>query len=135
MPNLHQSSRVRSLVRARRLAVLMGLLAAPVPANGAEVDYPQLIRTRYEAVDPKAGGSFIIWLDRDRLWHGLDARLYPAARYVEVSHLTPSPGSPLLTVIEVMSIASNVPEYYHVGGIVRFKMTGMAVKSTNAPPR
>ena len=117
------------------LSVLFFSLAAPLYGVAAELGYPQVIRTRYEAVDPKRGGNFIIWLDRDRLHHGLDPRLYPAANSVEVTHVTPSPGSPTLTMIEVMSIGSDTPQYYHVAGIVRFKITGMVIKATNAPAK
>ena len=97
---------------------------------GAQTGYPQVVRMRYEAAEPK-GGSFIIWLDRERVHHGLDAKLYPPVRYVEIAHLTP-PGSPSITIIEVMSVNASVPEFYHVAGPARFKMTGMVVKSSNA---
>jgi hypothetical protein len=116
------------------LCAMFANLAMPLESAAAELGYPQVIRTRYEAADPK-GGNFIIWLDRDRLHHGLDPRLYPAARYVEVTHVTPSPGSPTVSMIEVMSVNSTTPEFYHVAGIVRFKVTGMVVKSTNVPDR
>jgi hypothetical protein len=96
----------------------------------AQMAYPQVVRMRYEAVEPK-GGSFVIWLDRERVHHGLDAKLYPPVRYVEITHLTP-PGSPSITVIEVMSVNATVPEFYHVAGPARFKMMGMVVKSSNA---
>jgi hypothetical protein len=99
-------------------------------AAQAQLAYPQVVRMRYEAAEPK-GGSFLIWLDRERVHHGLDARLYPPVRYVEITHLTP-PGSPSITVIEVMSVNATVPEFYHVAGPARFKMTGMVVKSSNA---
>lgn len=84
--------------------------------------------------DPK-GGSFIIWLERERLHHGLDPRLYPAARYVEITHVTPAPGSPPITMIEVGNANSPAPEYYHVAGILRLKITGMTLRSTNASKR
>ena len=98
-------------------------------AAGAQGAYPQVVRMRYEAVEPK-GGSFVIWLDRERVHHGLDAKLYPPVRYVEITHLTP-PGSPSITIIEVMSVNATVPEFYHVAGAARFKVTGMAIKSSN----
>ena len=102
------------------------------PARSEEVAYPRVIHTRYEAVDARAGGHFIIWLERDKVWHGLDPRL-PAVKYVDVTHLTPSPGSPPITLIEVTSINSSTPEFYHIAGIVRFKVTGMTLRTTNIP--
>jgi hypothetical protein len=98
-----------------------------------DLSYPVVFHTRYEAADPKVGGSFIIWLEREKMWHGLDPRLYPPVKYVDVTHLTPAPGSPPITIIEVTSIHSVVPEFYHVAGIVRFKVTGMVMKSSNIP--
>jgi len=123
-------------MRRLHLAPLLVLISLILPTAGvsAQLAYPQVVRMRYEAAEEK-GGSFIIWLDRERLHHGLDSRLYPAARYVEIRHLTPSPGSPPITVIEVMNVNSSIPDFYHVGGIVRFKLTGMVLKSTNATDR
>jgi hypothetical protein len=118
------------------LACLVGsaLLAGPLafPAAAQDMAYPRVIHTRYEAVDARAGGQFVIWLERDRVWHGLDPRL-PAVKYVDVTHLTPSPGSPPITLIEVMSIHSTTPEFYHIAGIVRFKLTGMTLRDSNIP--
>ena len=94
--------------------------------------YPRVIHTRYEAIDARAGGQFTIWLERDKVWHGLDPRL-PAVKYVDVTHLTPSPGSPPITLIEVMSVNSTTPEFYHIAGIVRFKVTGMTLRTSNIP--
>jgi len=108
------------------------VLAAP-RGIAAELNYPVVIHTRYEAVDPKVGGNFIIWLEREKVWHGLDPRLYPTVKYVDVTHLTASPGSTPITMIEVMAINSTVPEFYHLAGIVRFKVTGMVIRSSNVP--
>jgi hypothetical protein len=121
---------------ASRLAILMWSIvgaATSLDAVAQDISFPQIIRVRYEANDSKTGGNFIIWIDRDRIWHGLDQRLYPAARYVDITHITPSPGSPPITMIEVGGVNSQIPEYYHAAGIVRFKITGMTLKSTNAP--
>src|SRR5438445_13857054 len=101
------------------LLILMTLFGLPNRGTTQELHYPQQIRIRYEAIDSKAGGHFIIWLERDRLWHGLDPRLYPAVKYVKVTHLTPAPGSPLITMIELGPINSANPEFYHAAGIVR----------------
>ncbi len=106
---------------------------AGAPASAVELSYPQIIRMRYEATDPKTGGQFVIWLDREKVWHGLDSRLYPPAKYVDVTYITPAPGSPPVATIEVMNINATTPDYYHVAGIVRFRVSGMTLKSSNAP--
>ncbi|EJW11984.1 hypothetical protein A33M_2572 [Rhodovulum sp. PH10] len=36
-------------------------------------------------------------------------------------------------MIEVLPIDSAVPEFYHVAGIARFKITGMRIETTNIP--
>ena len=76
-------------MRRLQFALLM-LVVCLLTFEGAaaQVAYPQVVRMRYEAVEPK-GGSFVIWLDRERVHHGLDAKLYPPVRYVEITHLTP----------------------------------------------
>jgi hypothetical protein len=128
----------RIAMPTRRHSILCGALpvvaglALALPGHAAEPAC-QVIHTRYEAADPRIGGHFIIWLDREKVWHGLDPRLYPAVKYVDVTHLTPSPGSPPITVIEVTSVNSTVPEYYHLTGLARFKVTGMIIKSTTIP--
>jgi hypothetical protein len=122
------------LWRALMLALsTLCLVALPSYADAEDANYLRVIRTRYEAVNAKAGGNFIIWLEREKVWHGLDPRLYPAVKYVDVTHLTPSPGSGPITVIEILSINSTIPEFYHIAGIVRFKVTGMILKSSNIP--
>jgi hypothetical protein len=128
--------RILELLRATSFLVLVLFLSSLTLAfhvGAAELTYPQVLRTRYEAVDPKLGGSFIIWLDREKVWHGLDPRLYPPVKYVEVTHITPAPGSPPITIIEVTSINSITPEFYQVAGNVRLKVTRMHLKSTNMP--
>jgi len=129
---LSSTMRVRFGVIA---AILCALLCRPSAAEAVELSYPLITRARYEAVDPKVGGNFIIWLEREKVWHGLDVRLYPAVKYVDVMYLTPSPGSQSIVIIEVTNINSATPEFYHVVGIVRFKVTGMTLKSTNIPER
>jgi hypothetical protein len=106
--------------------------AAMRPASAAEVTYPTTIHTRYEAIDPKLGGQFIVWLDREKIWHGLDPRL-PAVKYVDVTLLTPAQGSGPITIIDVTPINSVNPEFYHFTGIVHFKVTGMTLKVSNTP--
>jgi hypothetical protein len=122
------------LARALAIAALcIGLTGLCGNARAADAGYPQSLHTRYEALDPKVGGNFIIWLEREKVWHGLDPRLYPSVKYVDVRHVTPSPGSPPITIVEVTNINSIIPEYYHATGIVRFKVTGMRMVSTNIP--
>jgi hypothetical protein len=99
----------------------------------AQTAYPQQVKVRYEAQDQKAGGHFIVWVEREKIWYGLDQRLYPAAKSVEITHITPAPGSPTITVIAVTSINATTPDYFHLIGIVRFRTTGMVVRSSNIP--
>ena len=42
--------------------------------------------------------------------------------------------SSTITTVAVTSVNGGTPDYFHLLGIVRFKVTGMAIKSTNAPP-
>ena len=121
----------RKLISAIALFLVIGSVVPETRA--AEVEYPQLIRLRYEAVDPKAGGHFTIWLDRETIRQGLDPRLYPAASYVQISYITPSAGSPALTIIEIKHLTSTVPDFYHIGGTVRFRVNGMDLTSSNVP--
>src|SRR5690349_3341433 len=60
-------------------------------AHAQEVKFPQLIQIRYEAVDQQAGGQFLIWVEREKIWYGLDPRLYPPAKSVDVTTITPAP--------------------------------------------
>ena len=118
-----------------RFALAM-MLTVCVPADraaAAALEYPQIIRMRYEATDQRAGGNFTIWLDRETIRQGLDPRLFPAAMYVEVNYITPSTGSPPVTTIEVLKLGSVTPEFYHIAGPVRFRVNGMALTSSNAP--
>jgi hypothetical protein len=39
------------------------------------------------------------------------------------THVTPAPGSPTITMIAVTSISSALPDYFHLSGHVRFKVT------------
>jgi hypothetical protein len=104
-----------------------------MPAVWAEdVQFPQIIRTHYEAKD-QSGGQFHLWMEREKVSYGLDARLYPGARTVDITQVTPTPGSITLTFVEVMTVASSVPDYIYVSGNVRFRVSGMVLKSSNFP--
>jgi hypothetical protein len=117
------------------IAAMLLLLAiwSPSTANAQELKYPQIIKIKYEAQDPRVGGHFIIWVEREKIWYGLDSRLYPAAKSVEVTHVTPAPGSTTITMITVTSVNSGVPDHFHLSGNVRFKISGMVVTSSNIP--
>jgi len=124
----------RAFVRlALCLFVLNGVLWPPHIALAQEVKFPQMIQIRYEAVDPQAGGQFLIWVEREKIWYGLDPRLYPPAKFVEVTTITPTPGSTSLTMIAVTRVNSATPDYFHLSGNVRFKVSGMTIKSSNMP--
>lgn len=113
-------------------AIVGSVLSGIAPAPAQDIRYPQIIQFRYEAVDQRNGGQLLIWAEREKIWYGLDPRL-PAAKIVEVTHVTPTQGSVTLTTIAVTTISSAVPDYFHLSGNVRFKVTGMALKSNNAP--
>jgi hypothetical protein len=113
------------------LALLVGLSASAV---AAEIEYPQIIKTRYEAVDQKTGGSFVIFSEREKIFYGLDPKLFPGARFVEVTQITPTVGSITLTFVEIKTVASPVSDYIHLTGNVRFRISGMLLKSSNFPP-
>ena len=124
---------LRGLCRLAIILLLASSFTAVLQANAQPLAYPQIIKTRYEAKDPRVGGQFLLWVEREKIFYGLDPRLYPTVKYVEITHVTPSPGSPLITVIEVMTINSTVPEFFHLAGIVRLKVAGMTAVTSNAP--
>ena len=103
------------------------------PAHAQELSFPQLIKVRYEAVDQRAGGHFIIWVEREKIWYGLDSKLFPAAKSVEVTHITPAPGTTTITLITVTGVNSANPDYFHLSGNIRFKISGMKIVSSNLP--
>ena len=114
------------------ILILAGIFDSRL-GNTAPVEYPQIIKLRYEAADQKQGGIFTIWLDRATIVQGVHSQLYPGASFVDVSFITPTVGSPPLTVVEIRKVNSPISEYYHIGGIVRFKVENMILKTTNAP--
>jgi hypothetical protein len=121
-----------------RILCLLALLLACCTLSGgasvaAEIDYPQIIKTRYEASDPKMGGQFVLWSERERIFYGLDPKLFPAAQFVEVVQVTPSAGSITLTYVEVRPLNSKTSDYLYLTGNVRFRIGGMIIKSSNFP--
>lgn len=115
------------------LAALALWPLASVPAAAAEIEYPQVIRSRYEAVDTREGGHFVIWSEREKIFYGLDPKIYPGARYVEVTQVTPSTGSITLTYVEIGTVARDTPDYLYLTGNVRFRVSGMKMISSNFP--
>jgi hypothetical protein len=117
------------------LCVIFGLIAPiKTAAYASDIEYPQIIKTRYEAVDQKTGGSFVIFSEREKIFYGLDPKLFPGARFVEVTQITPTVGSTTLTFVEIRTVASPVSDYIHLTGNVRFRISGMTLKSSNFPP-
>jgi hypothetical protein len=103
------------------------------PAWAGDIDYPQMIHTRYEATDPKTGGHFVLWSDRERIFYGLDQKLFPGARYVDITQVTPSVGSPTLTYVEVRTVVGDTPDYLYLTGNIRFRVSGMSLRASNFP--
>ncbi|MCK1675293.1 hypothetical protein [Bradyrhizobium sp. 150] len=102
-------------------------------ATAGQIEYPQVIHTQYEAVDQKAGGHFILWSEREKIFYGLDQKLFPGARFVDITQVTPSVGSITLTYVEVRTVSSTTSDYLYLAGNVRFRVSGMALKSSNFP--
>lgn len=103
------------------------------PAISDPIEYPQVIHTQYEAVDQKTGGHFVLWSERERIFYGLDQKLFPGARFVEITQVTPSVGSITLTYVEVRTVGSATSDYLYLTGNVRFRVSGMVLKSSNFP--
>jgi hypothetical protein len=116
------------------ISVLALILMGFSQVKAAGIEYPQIITTRYEAVDEKAGGNFVIWSEREKIFYGLDPKLYPGARFIEVTQVTPSVGSITLTYIEVRTVANQTSDYLYLTGNVRFRISGMFLISSNFPP-
>ncbi len=114
--------------------VSLGVSWLAVGASGAgEIEYPQVIKTHFEAVDQKNGGQFVLWSERERIYYGLDPKLYPAARFVDIVQVTPTAGSVTLTFVEVRTIAAQTSDYLYLTGNLRFRVSGMVLKSSNFP--
>jgi hypothetical protein len=114
-------------------AIIAWLVVATPLAHAGAIEYPQLIKVRYEAADPKLGGHFVIWSEREKIFYGLDPKLYPAARYVEITQVTPTVGSITLTYVEVGTLGAQTPDYLYLTGNVRLRVSGMVIKSSNFP--
>ena len=120
--------------RALFVAILLSsMIFGEGQSPAGEIEYPQIIKTRYEATDPKTGGQFVLWSECERIFYGLDPKLFPAAQYVEVVQVTPSAGSITLTYVEVRPLNSKTSDYLYLTGNVRFRIGGMVIKSSNFP--
>lgn len=97
--------------------------------SAGPIEYPQVIHTQYEAVDQKAGGHFVLWSEREKICYGLDQKLFPGARFVDITQVTPSVGSIAL----VRTVSSTSSDYLYLAGNVRFRVSGMTLKSSNFP--
>ena len=109
------------------------ILVASRSATAGPIEYPQVIHTQYEAVDQKLGGHFILWSEREKIFYGLDQKLFPGAKYVDITQVTPSVGSITLTYVEVRTVGSTTSDYLYLAGNVRFRVSGMTLKSSNFP--
>jgi hypothetical protein len=102
------------------LMVFCGLTAASTAAAVAsQIEYPQITKTRYEAVDQKIGGSFVIFSECEKIFYGLDAKLLPDARFVGVTQITPTTGSDTPTFVEIRTVAGPVSDDIHLTGNLR----------------
>jgi hypothetical protein len=116
------------------LASIAPFTGWPTSALRAEdLTYPQIIKIRYEASNPSTGGNFIIWVEREKIWYGLDPKIFPAAKSVDITHITPAPGTTTITFIVVTGVNSTIPDYFHLSGNIRFKVSGMKIVSSNIP--
>ena len=109
------------VIRSSLLCAGIAVCALQSPAVAQDqLKYPQIIHYRYEATDPVKGGHFLLWVEREKIWYGLDPRLYPAAKSVEVAHVTPGQGLSTITTVSVTPNNGGQPDYFHLLGIVRF---------------
>lgn len=118
---------------ATAMAICLCLAFSTQAVRALDIEYPQVIRTKYEAADGKVGGNFVIWSEREKIFYGLDPKLYPAAKSVEITQVTPTVGSITLTFIEVRTVSSQTSDYLYLTGNVRFRVSGMILKSSNFP--
>jgi len=102
------------------LTVCCGLTAGSTAAAVAsQIEYPQIIKAYYEAVDQKIGDSFVIFSEREKIFYGLDAKLLPGARFIGVTQITPTAGSDTPTFVAITTVAGPVSDDIHLTGNVR----------------
>jgi hypothetical protein len=107
------------------------IIERPFPALGAlREEISALLRERKISAGRMHGH---IAAERERIFYGLDSRLFPGTRTVDVTQITPAPGSFALTYVEIKTVTGQVPEYLYLAGNVRFRISGMVLKSSNFP--
>lgn len=113
------------------LTVASVCIGVSYPSLGEELGFPRVIKTRYEAVDTRLGGQFMMWSEREKVHYGLDPKLYPGAKEIEITQVTPAQGSIALTFVEIKTVIGAVPDYLYLTGGIRFRVSGMTLKSSN----
>jgi len=84
-----------------------------------------MLKTHYEAVDQKTGGSLVIFSERESIVYDLDTKIFPRTRFVGATQITPMAESITLTFVAIRTVASPVSDYIHLTSNVRFPITGM----------
>jgi hypothetical protein len=93
---------------------VLAVILAAQPARSGQIEYPQVIHTQFEALDQKAGGHFVLWSERERIFYGLDQKLFPGAKFVEITQVTPTVGSITLAYFEVRTVGSSTSDYLYL---------------------
>ena len=75
--------------------------------------------------------KFVAFVKSDRNEPGSDSGVEDYEKYL--CDVTPAPGTTTITLIAVTSINSTIPDYFHLSGNVRFKVSRMNVISSNVP--
>ena len=119
---------MRNIPRAFSI-LLCGAVFSELQAD--EIQFPQIIRTLCEAKDQATGGIHL-WMEREKVSYGLDPRLFPDARTIDIAQV-PTAGSTTLTYVEVTTVATTIPEYIYLSGNARFHFNGRILKSSNFP--
>ena len=90
------------------LIVFLALLLGPnANAVASEIEYPKIIKARY-AVEQKLGGGFVTFSERERIFHDLDAKLSPGARFVDATQIARTVGSTMPTFVVPKTVATQV---------------------------
>jgi hypothetical protein len=72
---------IRSVQILALAVAILSPFALAISAPAGEIEYPQIIQTRYEAADQKTGGQLVIWSEREKIFYGLDAKFSPSATW------------------------------------------------------
>lgn len=84
-------------------------------------------------MDQKAGGHFVLWSEREEIFYGLDQKLFPGGPLRRHHPGDSEHRSITLTYVEVRTVGSNTSDYLYLTGNVRFRVSGMSLKSSNFP--